>query len=132
MTSSGSAGKNFAAILTNIGTVISTQVLPFLLNIQHTLHDFSDTLSHNQGLLTTFRVAMAGIGGAVLAPIVAGFIAWSIAAGAAAIETIIATAPLLLIGAAIGLLVAGFILLYNNCAQFRAMQVPLSLFGISW
>ena len=51
---------------------------------------------------------------ATIPALVGGFIAWTVAAGAAAIATIAATWPILLIGAIIGLVVAGIILAVKN------------------
>lgn len=52
--------------------------------------------------------------------LVAGFIAWTVAAGAAAIATLAATWPLLAIGAAIGLVVAGIILAVQHWSSIAS------------
>lgn len=69
---------------------------------------------------------IAGLAAGVLAfvastvpALVAGFLAWASAAGAAALATIAAAAPFVLIGLAVAALVAGFILAYNHFSQFR-------------
>lgn len=49
--------------------------------------------------------------------LVAGFIAWATAAGAAAIATIAATWPILAIGAAVGLVIAGIVLAIQHWGQ---------------
>jgi TP901 family phage tail tape measure protein len=58
--------------------------------------------------------------GIVIAGVLAGaFIAWAVAAAAAAVATIAATWPVLAIGVAIALLVAGLIWAYKNWGWFR-------------
>jgi TP901 family phage tail tape measure protein len=69
---------------------------------------------------------VAGLAAAALAfalstvpALVAGFLTWASAAGAAALATIAAAAPFVLIGLAVAALVAGFVLAYNHFSQFR-------------
>src|SRR5258707_319644 len=74
------------------------------------------------------RDLMIGIGAAILAikvgmfistipALVASFVAWATAAGAAAVATIAAALPLILIGAAIALVVAGIVLAIQHWGQ---------------
>jgi hypothetical protein len=64
---------------------------------------------------TVVQVAAAVIGGVL----VAAFVAWAVAAGAAAIATLVAMAPIIAIGAAIGLLVLGFMKAREHSEIFR-------------
>jgi tape measure domain-containing protein len=70
----------------------------------------------NTTALQALQVVAMMVGGIL----VAAFSAWAISAAAAAAATIAATWPILAIGAAIGLLAAGFIALYTGNAQFKA------------
>jgi TP901 family phage tail tape measure protein len=60
-------------------------------------------------------IAAAAVGGIL----VAAFVAWAVAAGAAALATLAAMLPIIAIGAAIGVLVAGIIWAYQNWGWFR-------------
>lgn len=74
---------------------------------------------HNTAAMNTLKIAALGFLGAALGSLVFGFYTWAAAATAAAIATLAATWPFLLIGAAIGLVVGGFILAYNKITPFR-------------
>lgn len=63
----------------------------------------------------------AGFGAAILAVLVPAFVAWAISAGSAAIATIAAAAPVILVAAAIGLLAAGLVWAYQNSELFRGV-----------
>lgn len=86
--------------------VIADKVLPVLTQV-------GDWMSKNQ---VTVAVVAAVIGGAL----VAAFVAWAVSAAAAAVATIAATWPILAIGAAIGLLIVGIILLAKHWDQVWA------------
>lgn len=64
-------------------------------------------------------VVLGGLGAVVLAVVVPAFVSWAIAAGTAAIATIVAAAPVIALVAAIGLLVGAFIYGYEHFAVFR-------------
>lgn len=63
--------------------------------------------------------AVTGLGIAVLATLVPAFIGWAASAGAAAIATLAAAAPVIAIGAAIAALAAGIVYAYRNFDWFR-------------
>jgi TP901 family phage tail tape measure protein len=65
---------------------------------------------HNEAAMTALKIVLIAVAGAILASMVVAFYAWAVAAGAAAIATLAATWPILLIGALIALVVAGIIL----------------------
>lgn len=73
-------------------------------------------VGENIGKVAPYIAALAIGIGVVLAPT---FIAWAIAAGAAAIATIAAAAPVILIAGAIALLAAGIIYAYQHFGIFR-------------
>lgn len=65
------------------------------------------------------KPVLIGLATAIGVGLVAAFTSWAISAGAAAIATVAAIAPVLLIGAAIAALVAGIIWAYQNWDFFR-------------
>jgi TP901 family phage tail tape measure protein len=66
------------------------------------------------------KPVLIGIATAIGVGLVAAFTSWAISAGSAAVATIAAVAPILLIGAAIAALVAGIIWAYQNVDWFRS------------
>lgn len=112
-----------APVFQQFATQLGTQVGAAIVNVvnafkqmivigQQIIAFFQQNQAALQALQTALLIA-AGIA-------VAAFGAWAIAAGAAAIATLAAAWPILAIGAAIGLLAAGFMALYNSSAPFRA------------
>lgn len=69
--------------------------------------------------LTDHEELLIGIGVVIGVALVGAFVAWAVSAGAAAVATIAAVAPVLLVGAAIAALVAGVIWAYKNWDFFR-------------
>jgi TP901 family phage tail tape measure protein len=82
-------------------------------------------VSQSQVAMNLFKGTLAAVAVVVGVAMVSAFYAWATAAGAAAIATIAATWPVLAVAAAIGVLVAGFLALYNNVAPFRAFMQQL-------
>ncbi len=78
-----------------------------------------------KGLLAGLAAAAIYFAVAAIPGIVAGFIAWATAAGAAAIATIAAAAPVLAIIAVVAAVVAVFILAYNHFVQVRQAVAAL-------
>ncbi len=72
---------------------------------------------HNQTAMIALGVALTIAAGVIGGLMVAAFVAWAIAAWNAAVATIAATWPIMLIGAAIALLVVGIILLVQHWGQ---------------
>jgi hypothetical protein len=66
------------------------------------------------GFIADHKEVLAGFGIAVAALVVPAFAAWAISAGAAAIATIAATAPVIAIGVGVAALATGLILLVKN------------------
>ena len=99
---------------------VATQFVSWLANnalpaIKHFASFISGSSEQAQILRPILLAVAIAIGGAL----VASFIAWAASAAAAAVATIAATWPILAIGAAIGLFVAGLIWAYNNVGFFR-------------
>jgi len=65
------------------------------------------------------KPVLAGVAAVIATALVAAFIGWAAAAGAAAVATLAATWPILAVAAAIGLLVAGLVWAYNNVGWFH-------------
>jgi TP901 family phage tail tape measure protein len=74
---------------------------------------------HNTAAMDALKIGVMAFVGIALVSLVVGFYTWATAAGAAAVTTLAATWPILAIGAAIGIVVAGFILAYNHITPFR-------------
>lgn len=62
---------------------------------------------------------LAGIAAVVAAVVVPAFLAWAIGAGAAALSTLLAVAPVLLLVAAIALVAGGLVYAYQHSEKFR-------------
>lgn len=71
------------------------------------------------GFISDNASLFALVGGAILSVLVPAFVAWAISAGAAAIATIAAAAPVIAIGLAIGALAAAVVYAYQNWDFFR-------------
>ena len=87
-------------ILQGIGDVLGTVVLPALTML-------ADFLAENFHLVQ-------GIGIAIVTLLVPAFVAWAVAAGTAAVATIVATGPIILLGAAIAGLAALVIIHFDT------------------
>lgn len=73
-----------------------------------------------KGVLVAITVTAIGFAIGAIPALVAGFIAWAVSAGAAAIATIAATWPILAIAAIIALVVAGIILAVQHWGQIMS------------
>lgn len=87
-------------VLKAIGSVLGTVVLPALTGL-------ANWLAANKPVLQ-------GIGIAIVTLLVPAFISWAVSAGAAAVATLLAMAPLILIGAAIAALAALVIIHFDT------------------
>lgn len=75
---------------------------------------------HNQAAMIALSVVLIAVAGAIAGMLVAAFVAWAIAAWSAAVATLAATWPILLIGALIALVVVGIILAIQHWGQIMA------------
>lgn len=82
--------------------------------------DFVSFLQNHQALFDVLKASLVGVGIAILASLVPAFVGWAVSAGAAAVATIVATAPILAIGVGIGLLILGIKLLISHGDQVKA------------
>lgn len=71
------------------------------------------------GFLTDHQEILIGIGVVIGVALVGAFLAWAVSAALAAASTVLALAPVILLGAAIAALVAGVIWAYQNWGFFR-------------
>src|SRR5260221_4900151 len=76
--------------------------------------EFITWMQQGSDWATVIKVALAAVAGIIVAVLAVAFYTWAAAAAAAAIATLAATWPILAIGAAIGLVVAGIILAVKN------------------
>jgi len=104
-----------------LGTILTSIVIPALDFFVFNLGRMYEFLNNGSVAAQLVKGALLGIGGAIAAiqigafvatipALVAGFFAWAGAAGLAAVATIAATWPILAIGAAVGVVVAGIVL----------------------
>ena len=100
-----SFGRVLLPALTSVTSFMTNRVLPAIKSVIGWIG------SHKPVLIAV--AAVIGVG------LVAAFVSWAIAAGAAAIATLAATWPIIAIVAVIALLVAGLVLAWNHCKTFR-------------
>jgi tape measure domain-containing protein len=116
-----SIGPIVQDVLGALGSILTSTVIPaidtFVFDLGQMLEFFNENSVQAQiikdlliGIGVAFAAIQIGAFLATLPALIAGFIAWGIAAWSAAAGVIAATWPLLLIGAAIALVVAGIIL----------------------
>ena len=108
------AFTNFATI---VGTDIVNGINGFITAISTVVgwvQQFSNFLQNNQVAMDLFIGALTAAAILIGGPLVLAFIGWAAAALLAGIDTLIAMAPIILIGALIALVVAGIILAYQH------------------
>lgn len=105
------AAEKVGPAIAKIGEIIQTQVLP-------PLQAAADWFTGNGD-------AMAAAGGAIAAILVAAFVSWAIAAGAAAVATIAAAAPVIALGLVLAALGAGIVLLVQHWDDLTAKYPQL-------
>lgn len=120
-------GNAISGLITGITTVV--QVGAGIVNFFKQNELAALALLIPLGMLATVLGSMAV---SAIPTLVAGFIAWTVSAGAAAIATLAATWPLLAIGAAIGLVVAGIILAVQHWSQIASFLQGAWAATISW
>ena len=98
-------GEHLLPILTKVVGFIVDNAMPAVKNLTKIWED-------NKATIIIVAALIAGA-------LTAAFLVWAAAAAAAAFNTLIAIAPILAIGAAIGLLVAGVIYAYTHWGWFR-------------
>lgn len=130
-----SAISTFSSVMQTVANVSAT--------VATNLQNFATWLNTGGLAADAFRAILIGVGvafaaiqiGSFLATIpalVTGFIAWATTAGAAAIATIAATWPLLAIGAAIALVVAGIILAVQHWGEITTFLQGVWASFSSW
>ena len=107
-------------VLQTLGEFVKDKLLPPMI-------EFFDFLRNNKEILVAAAITI----GLLLVP---AFIAWAIAAGTAAVATVIATAPIIAIGLVIGLLVFGIIKLVQHWGEITdfmmgALKTALEFVG---
>lgn len=87
--------------------------------VQDVLRYLGDAFRTAFQWLIDHKPVLIGVATAIGTGLVVAFGAWAVSAGAAAVATIAAVGPILLVGAAIAALVAGVIYAYQNWEWFR-------------
>src|SRR6185312_9767757 len=119
-------GEKLLPVATKFAGWLGSTAVPAIQNFATWITGSSDSVKKWRPIIL---IAAIAIGGAL----VAAFVAWAASAAAAAVATIAATWPILAIGAAIALLVAGLIWAYNNIEPFRnAVQAAANGARIMW
>jgi tape measure domain-containing protein len=125
-------GEKVGGALSTLTTFIVTQLVPGFQRLIAIGSSVVQFFRDNEAALTALKVVGIAVAGAVFAVMIAGFIAWAVAAGAAAIATLAATWPILAIGAAIALLIAGIILLVQNWGAITAFLQGVWTGFVAW
>ncbi len=99
-------GSAVLPLLSQLASFVSGTLLPALEKIGDTIGGVIAWFNKTPAAMTAAKIVGIVVAGAL----VAAFIAWAVAAGVAAVATIAATWPILAIGAAVALVVAGIIL----------------------
>lgn len=99
-------GQQLLPVLTRLVSVVAPVVMWLI--------SFSSAVSQNQVAMAFLQGALVGFVVVVLALLIPAFWAWAVAAGAAALATLAATWPILAIGLAVAVIVAGIILAVKN------------------
>lgn len=117
------AGAALSVLLIEIGQ----QLLPYLTRVVGAIApavqwflSFATAVSHNAVAMAFIKGALVGFVVIVAALLIPALWAWAMAAGAAALATLAATWPVLAIGAAVALVVAGIILAVQRWGQIVA------------
>lgn len=113
--------KNLLPALNDVANIITSPVIPAIDTIAGKIGDFITYLQTHQDVMDAFKAALAGFAIVIVAGLIPAFIGWASVAAAAALETIIATAPIILIGLAVGALILGIIELVRHWSQITAM-----------
>lgn len=125
-------GAALLPVMTKVGEVLATQVVPaieeFAAKVGPSLSAAGTFLQDNllpplQKLADWFtgnKEAMQAAGVAIGAVLVVAFTAWAVAAGTAAVATLLAMAPIIAIVAAVALLAAGIYLLVKHWDDLTA------------
>jgi hypothetical protein len=93
---------NLKPALTELVDVISTKLVPAAITVAQHVGDFISFLQTHQPVFEALKAALAGAAVVIATLLVAAFISWATTASAAAVATIAATLPLIVMGAAIG------------------------------
>src|SRR6185312_15470633 len=113
-----SLGRKLLPAATNLFKGLADNLIPALKN-------FKDFVSGSSDKANVFKGVLIAVAGAIVANLVVAFYAWAAAAGAAAVTTIAATWPILAIGAAIGLIVAGIVIVIQHWKEWTKAGTPL-------
>lgn len=105
-------GPQLSPIISDLSSLFQDRLVPAAQDVFGRLSDVGQFISDHEEL---FRNLAIGVGVAL----VVAFTAWAVSAAAAAVATIAATWPVLAIGAAIAVLVAGVIYAYEHWGWFR-------------
>lgn len=106
-----SIGNELLPILTTMGSWILDTGIPAFEKFVEGLKKVGDWIGDNMDVIEAIGIALGVVGGIILASLVPAFIAWATAAGAAAIATLAAAAPFIVIGAAIAAL--AYLIIHN-------------------
>lgn len=97
------------------------QIVPAVRDMGAELADkLQPALSATVGFLADHKEILAGVALTIAGVLVAAFVSWAVAAGAAAVSTLLALAPIIAVGAAVSLLIAGVILLVKHWDDLTA------------
>lgn len=93
--------ENLLPPMRQVAAFVTSTLIPAVLAVGKKLADFMGYVATHQDALNAFKAILAGVAVAISVSLVAAFVAWAVAAGAAAIATIAATWPIIAIGVAV-------------------------------
>src|SRR5258708_5232286 len=101
---------NGMPLITNFSTILTTKLIPGFVNLITIGSNVVNFFKQNELPMDGLKAVLAGVSIVIAVALVSAFIAWATAAWAAAVATIAATWPILLIGAIVAAVVFGIIL----------------------
>ncbi len=101
---------NGMPLITNFSTILTTKLIPGFVNLITIGSNVVNFFKQNELAMDGLKAVLAGVSIVIAVALVSAFIAWATAAWAAAVATIAATWPILLIGAIVAAVVFGIIL----------------------
>ncbi len=96
------SSDKFQAWLNETVTVLTTKVIPAIVAFVTILWNIGVVLANVIGFVIKHKEILGALAGILAVLVVPAFIAWAIAAGTAAVSTLIAFAPIILLGAIVG------------------------------
>src|SRR5258708_2055278 len=125
-------GTKLGVALGQIGTVITTYVVPAFAKMIEIGQNVVKFFQQNEIAMDGLKAVLVGVGTVIAILLVSAFIAWATAAWAAAAATIAATWPILLVGAIVAAVVFGIIMAVKHWADITKWFSGFWRTGSGW